>query len=48
MVLKLDGNSLHVAHASRKIDKNIRFVPALEKAYTGQITEIASYVRTYL
>ena len=52
MVLILDGNLLHVAHAWRKI--GIFGYPIYdcsrinEKPYTGQITEIAPYVRTYL
>ena len=46
MVLILDGNLLHVAHVMK-----IGFVPAFgtnQKPYTGLITEIAPYVRTYL
>ena len=49
MVLIVDGNTKHVAHAGRKLclflEKKNTFVITLDIA--DQITEIAPYVRTY-
>ena len=53
MVLILDGNSLHVAHAGWKIGLFGKKCPICacsrtnQKPYTGQLTVIAPYMRTY-
>ena len=54
MVLILDGDSLNVAHAWWKIGLSGYKYPICagsrtnQTPYTGQITEIAPYMRTYL
>ena len=54
MVLILDGNSLHVAHALRKIGLFGKKYPICaysrtnQKPFTGQLTDIAPYVSYHL
>ena len=54
MVRILDGNSENVAHAWWKIGRFGEKYPICagslnnQKPYTGQITDISPYVRTYL
>ena len=51
MVLILDGNSKHVARVYRSFRRKKNLICECSRSYpmhlTGQITEIAPYVRTY-